>query len=216
MSTPVPSIIKKQIVAVTGAVWVVYLLVHLYGNFYVFGGPEALNGWAEFLRALPLILWALRIGLIVAFLVHVFFTVLLVVENLRARGTRYAKRVNHRDSTSFAVRTMPFTGPIILIYIIFHLLDFTFAEHTGIVAGEDLGLYGLVVTTFADPVHSALYVVAMLAVGLHLGHAIQSVFQTFGLCDEARLPTLGKLSVLLGALVALAYISIPVYVLVML
>ena len=206
------SIVKKQIVAVTGVVWIVYLLMHLYGNFYIFRGPEALNGWAEMLRKLPILLWTVRVGLIAAFLVHAVFTVLIVMENRRARGVRYAKHVNHRESSNFAVRTMPITGPIILIYIVFHLLDFTFAEHTGIVGAEDLGLYGLIVNTFLNPVHSGLYVLAMIAVGVHLSHAIQSVLQTFGIADDERLAAFGKLSLLLGTAIALAYISIPVYI----
>ena len=209
MSGSIPSIVKKQIVAVTGIVWIVYLLLHLYGNFYIFGGPDALNGWADFLRMMPVILWAVRIGLLVSFLIHMIFTALIVVENRKARGTRYAKRVNHREKSSFAVRTMPFTGPIILIYVIFHLLDFTFADH----AGHADGLYGVVVEAFHNPIHSGLYILAMIAIGIHLSHAIQSVFQTFGLCDDDRLPILGKLSILLAIVITLAYISIPVYVL---
>ena len=81
MSRSIPSIVKKQIVAVTGVVWIVYLLLHLYGNLYIFAGPEALNGWAEFLRMMPVILWIVRLGLTASFLIHMFFTALIVIEN---------------------------------------------------------------------------------------------------------------------------------------
>lgn len=213
MLSRIPSIHKKQIVAVTGVMLIGFLLAHLTGNFLIFKGPDALNNYAKFLKSLGGLLWAMRIGLILSFVTHMFFTALLVIENRKARGGRYAVNENHRGKSSLASKTMPYTGTVILVYLVFHLLDFTFAEHTGVINGQDLGLYGLVVNTLSQPLHAGLYIAAMIGIGLHLSHSVQSVFQTFGLNNDLWLPRLEKLSLAVGIIVALGYSSIPVYIL---
>ena len=125
----------------------------------------------------------------------------------------YAKFDNHAEQSSLSAKLMPFTGLAILVYIIFHLLDFTFAEKVGVINGQDLGLYGLVVTSFMNPLHSAIYIVAMLMLGLHLVHSIQSIFQTFGIAKQSNLHVFRRVSLLIGMGVAFAYSSIPLYVL---
>ena len=109
---------------------------------------------------------------------------------------------------------MPLTGTIILLYIIFHLLDFSLAEKVGVIEGIDYGLFGLVVNTLGDPIHAILYIVAMASVGLHMYHAFQSVFQTFGFMSDSNQAKITTASKVLGVAIAVAYSSIPVYILV--
>ncbi|MDA1354090.1 MAG: succinate dehydrogenase cytochrome b subunit [bacterium] len=211
MLTSIPSIRKKQIIAVTGVMLFGFLLAHLSGNFLIFKGPEALNAYAQFLHDLGPVLWGMRIGLIAAFVLHMFFTALVVVENVKARKARYAVTKDQGEHRTLLVRLMPYTGVTIFAYLIFHLLDFTFVEKTGFINGVDYGLYGLVVNTLSNPIHGGLYIIAMLAIGVHLAHAMQSVVQTFGFANKCIRPKLVQASMVIGFGIALAYCAIPIY-----
>ncbi len=207
---------KKQIVGVTGLAMVGFVIAHLSGNFLIFKGAEAFNGYADFLHSLGGLLWAARLGLIAAVILHMGFTINLVITNRKARGRRYNKYQNHRDEQSLSVRLMPISGTIIIVYIIVHLLDFTLADKVGVIEGIDYGLYGLVVNTLKNPWHSLLYIVSMIALGSHLSHAFQSIFQTLGTTNQQWIARLEKISLALGVFVSLGFISIPVFILLVL
>lgn len=214
------SIIKKQIVAVSGLALVGFILAHLAGNFNIFLGPEWLNGYAEHLEELGPVLWLMRIGLLAAAIVHITFTVLVTIENRRSRGVAYAV-AGSRGGTTFAKKTMILSGLMVLSFLFLHLSDFTFADKhgpAGIVAGanggESLGLYGIVWNAFLNPLRVVVYIFAVCCLGLHLSHGIQSCTQSLGLSDEAVLQRVTFAARAIGALVALSYASIPVYVIV--
>lgn len=211
-----PSIGKKQVVAVTGLILVSFVIVHLAGNLFLYLGPETFNGYAKKLAGLRPGLYLLEAGLLVLFLTHLWLTALLVVENLQARPLRY-RLVRSSGKNSVGARLMPLTGTVIVIFILWHLRDFTFTDHHGprsvLSDGQSRGLYGVVYNSFKDPAHSLLYIIAMTALGLHLSHAIQSFVQTMGFNHARYTPAIRKISNGLGFLIALAYSSIPVYVL---
>ena len=209
------SIGKKQIVAVTGIAMVLFLVAHLVGNLLLFKGPEALNHYSETLHELGALLWVARIGLLVAFILHFTFTVLLVIQNRRARGVSYDKPL-HSKTRSTATRIMPISGIIVFAYIIKHLFDFTLTSPTemnAIVNGQYLGLYGMVYNSFMDPITSIFYIVAMLAIGFHLNHGIQSFVQSLGGNHSVYTPIVKKTGVALSIIIALGFSSIPLYVL---
>ena len=205
---------KKQIVGITGLAMVGFVIAHLSGNFLIYSGPKAFNDYAAFLHSLGKLLWLMRLGILASFVVHIGFTINLSITNKRARKNRYYKYQNHRSESSLATKLMPLTGTIILIYIIFHLLDFSLAEKVGLINGTDLGLYGLVINTLKDPVHASLYIFAMISVGLHMYHAFQSVFQTFGLMSQTNMNRLVLASKALGIAITLGFSSIPVYIMI--
>lgn len=204
---------KKQIIAATGLLAVSFLIMHLSGNFLIFKGHEVFNNYALLLKKLGAFLWLFRGLLLVSIVAHIYLTISLAIENRRARGGSYAEYKVHTKSKKLSSRTMAITGLLILAYLIWHLFDFTFAEHVGIVGGQDLGLYGLVVNEFKDPIHAFLYIAFMCVIGFHLSHAIQSVLQTFGLSDDKLLARYQKISLGLGIFVAAGFSSIPLYVL---
>ncbi len=210
------SIGKKQIVAATGLLLILFVIGHLAGNLFMYGGPQAFNGYANFLNHLRPTLYVIEFALLIIFVVHMYVTALLVLENVQARGKGYAvyKPVGKR---SWATRLMPYTGTVVLAFVIWHLLDFTFADHNGprsfMPDGSQMGLYGVVYNSFSNPFHSFLYIVAMMAVGLHLAHGIQSFFQTFGFNHPRYTPMISEISNALATLITLAFSSIPVYVL---
>ena len=216
MCWPISSITKKQIVAVTGLMLVMFIIAHLMGNLFIYGGPEAFNNYAHKLRGLGALLWAARAGLLLAFLTHITFTCLLVMENIEARGGlgRYALD-NPVAPRSLATRFMALSGAYIFIFVVWHLLDFTFIDQHGphgMLNGIDQGIYGVVVNAFADPLHAVLYVLAMCFLGLHLHHGVQSVMQSFGFNHPVWTPVIKKISEYFSLLIAVGYSSIPMYV----
>jgi len=211
---PVSSVARKQIVACTGLLILGFVLTHLAGNMLIFLGPDTFNAYAAKLASLRPLLSFFEFGLIILALIHIITTLSLVLENRKARGTAYS--ISKAVAPSLiGAKWMPITGPIILIFVLFHLWDFTFAEHgvRNLVHNRDLGLYGVVYNAFGDPLHAAIYILALSALAVHLTHAIQSALQTFGLNSNKSFPYLKKISVLVGIVVALAYIIIPVSVL---
>ena len=206
---------KKQAVAITGLLMILFLCAHLAGNLLIYVGPEALNNYADYLSKLLYgsAIWISRILLLTFVSVHIFFTLRLKLSNLQARKPSYKGGLkNHSDFNTLALKTMPITGTIILVYLIVHLMDFTLAEKVGIINGVDYGLYGLVVNTLRQPYHAAFYIIAMLAIGMHLAHAIQSLFQTFGLNNEVFLLRLKRFSYVISLILSIGFAMIPIYI----
>lgn len=208
------SIGKKQVVAVTGLILIIFVLGHLAGNLLVLLGPEAYNNYAKKLASLRPGLYVVEFGLALIFFIHLLTTYLLVLENIQARPVPYHV-TKESGERSWATRLMPYTGTIIIVFVIYHLLDFTFVDHEGprsiLADGKSYGLYGVVYNAFRDPAHSLFYIAAMFSLGLHLAHGVQSFLQTFGWATSEALKNISNL---LGFLIALLYSSIPVYVLI--
>ncbi len=215
------SVFRKQIVAVTGVVLVLFIIGHLAGNLLILLGPEAFNRYAETLQSLGELLWAERAVMFTLAVLHVTFTVLLTMENLQARGQRYAVSANH-GGTNFVRKTMIYSGALIFFFLFLHISDYTLADKTGpasIIAGlnngESLGLYGLVWRSFLFQEHwwrPLVYIAAVVCVGAHLTHGIQSMFQTLGVNHERYTPIIRKVSVALGVIVGAGFSAIPIIV----
>ena len=209
------SISKKQTVALTGLTLNLFVVGHMAGNLFIYGGPAAFNGYAKKLAGLRPGLYLIELGLAWIFLIHLHTTLLLVLENIKARGTPYAVTTDV-GNRSIATKLMPYTGSVIFAFVLWHLLDFTFTDHHGprsiLADGQSYGLFGVVYNSFKDPIHSLLYILAMLAVGLHLSHGIQSFFQTYGFNHPAYTPLIKKFSETVAFVIAAIYISIPIAV----
>ncbi len=209
------SIFRKQIVAITGLAMVGFVIMHLAGNTLVLFGPEAFNGYAEVLHTLPELLWVARLGLITALALHVYFIIKLVGENRASGGGgRYAVEKSRRGDIAVARKFMVLSGVIVLSFLCWHLWDFTISDKSGARAeinGEDFGLYGVVWNAFKSPVRDIFYIVAVLCVGMHLTHGIQSLVQTLGINHERWSPLINKASIGLGAAVALGFAFLPIY-----
>ncbi len=209
------SIGAKWVMAVTGLMLVGFLIAHLSGNLLVFSGQEATNAYAVSLRALPFgALWILRIGLLIVFIAHVSTAFALTKANKAARPQQYACK--NTIQATFASRSMMYSGALILLYLIYHLLHFTF--HTVNNTGEKLDalgrpdVYTMVIEGFRQPAISFVYILSMLVLGLHLSHGIASAFQTFGVNHPKYNRLIRTAGPLVGWVIVLGFISIPVSV----
>ena len=209
------SIGKKQVVAATGLILILFLVGHLAGNLFIYAGPEAFNNYAKKLAHLRPGLLIVEFGLAAIFFIHMWFTALIVLENRAARPVPYAvsQSVGKR---ALATRLMPYTGFIIITFVVWHLIDFTFSDHHGVASiladGKSYGLYGTVYNAFANPLHSLLYIIAMMAIGFHLSHGVQSFAQTFGFSHPKYMPMIKKISNGFGIFIATAFSLIPIYI----
>src|SRR5437868_8526358 len=204
---------KKYVMAITGLIWFGYLIAHLWGNLKIYAGPNFLNQYGEFLRTVgePLfgssqLLWVARIILIPAFVIHLYAALQLTTRDRASRPVGYAMRKN--VESTIASRTMKIGGVFILLFVIYHVLDFTFGTVNP--SFQEGNIYHNVVASFHVWPVAVFYVLAMLAVGLHLFHGIWSLFQTLG-WNTARTNRLIRNFATLGALLlTLGNISIPI------
>src|SRR6266702_8023213 len=117
------SVGKKMIVAVTGIILIVFVIGHLLGNLQIFLGPDWINGYSQHLHDLGPLLWAIRLFLLAAVIIHIYATIQLAIENRRARPEAYVDR--EYVKATFASRHMVMSGLIVLAFIIYHLAHFT-------------------------------------------------------------------------------------------
>ena len=199
---------KKAVMAISGCVLFLFVLGHLIGNLQIYEGPEKLNRYAVFLRSLPALLWTVRVVLLAMVVLHIWSSVQLALRNLEARPIGYVKK--KAAGSTYASRTMYWSGPIILAFVIYHLLDFTFGTvNPDFVAGD---VYSNVVASFSVIPVSAFYIIAMLLLGMHLYHGLWSMFQSLGFYHPRYTLALKRLAAAVAILIAAGNISIPVAV----
>jgi len=210
------SVGRKILLAVTGQVMILFIVVHVLGNSTVFFG--GLNSYAEKLHSLPLLVWITRILMSVALGLHIFFSIKLTLENWQSKPDSYAV-TKHLRST-FASRSMIWTGAVIGTFLVFHLLHFTFQIiNPAFAANANMDAMGrpdvtlMVISGFQHFVSSFIYIAAMVGLVLHLIHGIQSSFQSLGLNNERSLPVITKAGSVTSIILFLGYIAIPIIIL---
>lgn len=197
---------KKAAMAVSGCILFLFVAGHLAGNLQIYEGPEKINNYSRMLHSMPALLWAARITLLTMVGLHIWSSIQLAVRNYDARPTGYVKK--KAAGSSYASRTMYWSGPIILAFVIYHLADFTFGKVNP--NFQDGNVYANVVSSFQVPVISAFYILAMLLLCMHLYHGLWSMFQSLGF-QAGR--TLKRGAAAVAMLIALGNISIPLSVL---
>jgi len=195
--------------AVSGCILFLFVVAHLIGNLQIYEGPDKLNRYAVLLRAEPALLWAARLVLLGMVLVHIWSAMQLAARNIGARPVGYRKK--KAMGSSYASRTMYWSGPIILAFVIYHLLDFTFGQvNPNFQPGN---VYGNVVASFQLIPVAMFYIIAMLLLCLHLYHGLWSMFQSLGIAHPRYTPMLRRGAAVVATLIAVGNISIPVAVL---
>jgi succinate dehydrogenase / fumarate reductase cytochrome b subunit len=201
---------KKIVMAVTGLIFVGFVIAHVSGNLLVFRGAEKINAYSAFLHSLGGLLWLMRAILLVSVILHVIAAYQLAARANAARPVGYAKY--DPQVSTFAARTIRWGGTLILLFVIVHLLHFTtgtiqpvpFAEHD---------VYSNMVRGFRVWWVAAFYIIAMIALGLHLYHGAWSSFRTLGLTKPKTNPLRRNVAAAVAVLIWLGFTIIPVAIL---
>jgi succinate dehydrogenase / fumarate reductase cytochrome b subunit len=203
---------KKFVSAVTGVLLFLFVVGHLLGNLQAFQGAAKFNGYAELLQSAKGLLWVVRLVMLSALVLHATAGIQLYLRAREARPQPY--RVPLANPATVSSKTMIWTGLLTLAFIVYHLLDLTIGAalvHSGFVAND---AFLNLVNTFRSVGKVAFYAISIIGLGLHLSHGLYSLWQSMGFRQPLWTPTIQKAGVLIGVFLALAYLLIPVGVVV--
>jgi succinate dehydrogenase / fumarate reductase, cytochrome b subunit len=206
---------RKILMALTGLGMVGFVCTHLLGNSSIFAGPGGINAYAEHLHSLGPLVWVFRLVMLALLTIHVVYGVQLTLENNAANPQGYA--VNKMVKATFASKTMIWTGVIIVVFIGYHISHFTVRAWSDVsaFAGQVPGnVFGMVVGSFQHGIIAFVYIVAMVALLLHLSHGVQSFFQTLGLSNDRTQCGISKGGKALAIILGVGYIAIPLSILI--
>lgn len=204
------SIGKKILMAATGILLCLYLIVHIIGNLFLFAGPEVFNLYVEKLSSVKPVIRAIEIILALIFLNHIFLGSKLTIENRKATAQKYHVNSASENSSLFS-RNMFLTGSILFIFLITHLSTFWYLFQTqhsegnfyNIVMGDTVG--------FGNPLIATLYSCAMILLGFHLRHGFQSAFQTFGIRYNKYSGLIEKTAMIFWFIIPMGFLTIAVW-----
>lgn len=203
--------------AASGLLMVLFVVAHLLGNSSIFAGPNGINAYAVKLHEFGPVVWAYRLVMIVVVSLHVLFGIQLTLENSRAKPESYA--VKKSRSATFAGKNMIWTGLILMAFLVYHLLQFTFqVTDPATSAVRNLDVFGrpdvfhMVTHSFSKAAVALIYIVAMVTLAFHLVHGMQSFFQSLGLNNESTSPVIVKSAAFAAVIVFLGYVSIPILI----
>jgi succinate dehydrogenase / fumarate reductase, cytochrome b subunit len=208
----------KLLMAGSGILFILFVLVHMYGNLKAFAGHSAYNEYAAHIRQVgePILphegfLWIVRAVLLVSLVVHVWSAAVLWRRARRARPVQYQMKKN--NASTLSSRTMRWGGIAILLFVIWHLLNFSIGK-VNITGGATNDPYNLLVDTFGSWWMTLIYLAAMLALYMHLRHGVWSAAETLGWTGNARARRAAKgLGVLVGIVIAGGFSLVPIFVL---
>ncbi len=209
------SVGKKFIMAVTGLLMVLFVVAHMLGNLTIFA--DYINAYAAKLHSLVLLIWGYRVVLGAAVLAHMFFGIILTLENRAAKPQ--GNTMTRYRSVTFAGETMIWTGLMLMAFITYHLLHFTVRITNPAISHfvDALGrpdVYRMVVLSFRHGIIAAIYAAAMVVLFLHLSHGIQSVVQTLGWNSDRTLPAVRTAGLVISAILLIGFAAIPITVVV--
>lgn len=204
---------RKQLMAVTGLAWSLFVLSHMAGNLLILVSAETYNKYSHALISNPFIYIA-EAGLVLTILIHIVTGLKLTIENKCARGGKYAMTPSGDKAARFQSKWMAYHGTLILIFVVFHLITFKYGTFYSIeyggVAMRDL--HRLVIEVFQSPGYVGFYLVCLVALGFHLSHGFYSSFASLGLYHPRYSPLLNKFGYLYAVVVTAGFIVQPIYV----
>jgi len=204
------SISKKFVMALAGLFLILFLPVHLIINLMLLkSDPEPFNKAAHFMATFPIVK-IVEILLLAAILIHIFYGILLQIQNWLARPVGYVS--GSKSETSFFSKFMIWTGASMLTFLVLHFCNFYFIR-LGFVKGNPEDFYSVAHSLFKIPAYNYIYLVCFTLLGLHLYHAFSSAFQTLGLNHRIWTPVV-KVFALIYAIVipaGFAFISITIW-----
>jgi succinate dehydrogenase / fumarate reductase cytochrome b subunit len=196
---------KKQLMAVTGLVFCLFLATHLVGNLTLYGGRGFFLSYIEHLHSLGYLITAAELGLIFFALVHIVTGLVLFFENRAARPVPYAVKKNAGGRT-IGSATSPYTGLLILLFLLIHLLTFRFVDKTSVTDFE------ILTQKLTQTWWVLFYIAGVVIVAIHISHGFWSGFQTLGLNNPKYMPLIRRFGILLSIVIGVGFASIPVFV----
>ena len=206
------SIGRKQLVAVTGLLLCGFLVGHLAGNLLLMVSSNAFNLYAHKLFSLGPMLYVIEAGRAGIFILHLGLAFKLNMENMKSRG-KYEQKTKTGRGTTFASQTMPYTGLILLIFLVLHLISLKFGTHyevtvDGVVMRD---LYRTTIEYFSSPIATAWYVFAMLTAALHTSHGFASAFQSMGWNHGKYFKNVKRLGLIYAILVGAGFAGLSIW-----
>ena len=203
---------KKYVMAITGLLLFLFVIVHMAGNLQVYLGREAMNTYAALLASKPALLWTARVGLLIITVLHIISALQLAAENRAARPQNYAEG---KPIATFASRTILVSGLIIFAFIVYHLMHFTlgvtnpdFADLQDPLGQHDV--YQMVIEGFRNPYVSVFYIVSMGLLCLHLSHGVSSLFQSLGIRRKTTVASFNRFAQVSAFVIFVGNCSIPI------
>lgn len=202
------SIGKKFVMAVTGLSLILFLTVHLINNLFLFAGKDGFNMLVSSLDAVKPLVRVAEAALLLLFIFHIYNGITLWWENRKANPDKYAVNAAKENSTFYS-RTMPWTGGILLVFLITHLSTLWVQFNFGM--GGTHEYYEVIKQLFSAIIPVVLYVITMIVLGFHLNHGFQSAFQTFGWQHKKYTPFVEALGTIVSVIYTVGFSSIPIY-----
>ena len=205
------SIGKKFIMAITGIFLLIYLVIHLFGNIFLYVSKEAFNQYVYILSesTFSYVIRVIEVFLFLGFIIHSYDGIVLTIQNFMARPRQYA--VKPKDPQSdIPSRIMWVSASIVLIFLVIHLRNFWYVFKFG-EPEAGVTMYDIVIKTFHEPIYSTLYFVCMILLGFHLWHGFQSSFQSLGLNHKKYTPVIKFLGGVYTIIIAGGFATFPVY-----
>ncbi len=200
---------KKVLMAITGIILFAYVVGHMLGNLQIYIGEEQINEYAEFLHSSVALLWTARLVLLFCVGVHIVAAVQLWLRNRASRPVKY--KIFNPPEVDYAARTMVWSGPIIALFVVYHILHFTTGHaHPDY---QHVKPFHNVITAFGDPIVAGIYIVANVLLAFHLYHGVWSFFQTLGWDHPKYGPWRRHFSLLMAVIIGAGNVSIPLAVL---
>jgi len=200
------SVGKKQLMAVTGMMFLLFLAVHLIGNLTIYGGVPVFNAYVDKLHGLGALLVVAEVAMLLAALIHITTAVILFFENRRARPVKYAVDKSGSGGRTWSSRTMPYTGLLILLFVVIHLTSASrfFTDRTAKTT------FQILTDLFSHQGYIVFYLVSMVIVAFHVRHGLWSAFQTVGANHPKYTPFIEKLSLFFAFIVGIGFGSLPI------
>ena len=199
---------KKAVMAVTGVIMVGFLAGHLAGNLQVFIDADTFNRYAHTLKSIPALLWGTRLTLLVSVMLHIWAAFCLWRLKSDARPVGY--KIQKPIASTYAARTMYWSGPIVLLFIVYHLLHFTIG--VGGTPYDERDPFNNLVAGFQVIPIALFYILAMACLCVHLFHGVWSMFQTMGVSHPKYTPLLRVAAKAIAIALFLGFSSIPLAV----
>jgi succinate dehydrogenase / fumarate reductase, cytochrome b subunit len=201
------SIGKKQVMAVTGLSFCLFVTVHMMGNLTIYAGKDSFLSYVDHLHSVEALVTLVEIGLIFFAVLHIGVGLFLFLENRRARPAPYEVKKSAGGQT-IGSWTAPYTGVLILAFVIVHLIKFRFVDKMTI---DD---FVILSKTFADfGFWTLFYIAGVIVVAIHVSHGFWSGFQTLGLSHPKYMPLVERLAIIFSLIIGIGFASIPVFVL---